>query len=69
LGEPPFTNFTDPFKGTLDYIFIRKGEQAIIPQKIMELPPLEILQSHNALPNDTYPSDHISILCEFGIAE
>lgn len=75
-GEPTFTNFTDSFKGTLDYIFIFKStpeedaaanRRTLTPTKIMHLPFLELLTSHVALPNDIFASDHVSILCEFQI--
>jgi len=70
-GEPPFTNFTERWAGTLDYIFIAgSGEQLkntkqIFPAKILEIPPREILASQTGLPNDFYSSDHVPILCEF----
>jgi RNA exonuclease NGL2 len=75
-GEPTFTNFTESFKGTLDYIFVLgkstpEGDAAnrktVTPTKIMHLPYLDTLTSHVALPNDMFASDHVSILCEFQI--
>jgi len=75
-GEPTFTNFTDSFKGTLDYIYIfkstpeedeKENRRTIIPSKIMHLPFLEVLTAHGALPNDMFASDHVSIVCEFQI--
>jgi RNA exonuclease NGL2 len=67
-GEPPFTNFTDSFKGTLDYIFVKEGESKIVPQKLMDFPPLVELETNTALPNDVFSSDHLSIMCEFCVS-
>ena len=53
--EPKYTNYTNDFKGTTDYIFVNS--------KINVLGALEELNKDNLLklksiPNDKYPSDH-----------
>lgn len=42
-------------------------ETSIDANYIMELPPIEDLAIHEALPNDIFASDHVSIMCEFAI--
>jgi 2',5'-phosphodiesterase len=63
---PSFTNYVMGFRKTLDYIFVsetnetarwRIGEPAPVPtEQDMRCP---------AIPNGMYPSDHISIACDF----
>ncbi len=54
--EPDFTTFTTSWHGTLDYIFLL-GE--IHVQQILELPSLSLIEP--GIPNDLFPSDHVSL--------
>ena len=78
-GEPPFTNYTQGWKGTLDYIFTarRREEQQqqlatdadnvaqVEVDSILELPGLDLVSSETALPNEQLGSDHCAIACQF----
>jgi len=48
-----YTERLGEFKGTIDYIFLSDGFKNIIPKKTEELT--------EYLPNENYPSDHISL--------
>lgn len=61
--EPKFTNFTPDFKGTLDYIFYNSKLKV---SKNLETTKEEEIKTIG-LPNDFYPSDHISLYCEFNL--
>lgn len=63
--EPPFTNYTEKFKGTLDYLFIPRSHTHLIPRAILEIPSETSVSAHTALPDDTLSSDHVSIACLF----
>lgn len=58
----PYTNFTLSFKCVLDYIFIDTNYLAV--EKIVPLPSLVELTENVALPSITFPSDHISLICD-----
>lgn len=66
-GEPPFTNYTPGFTGTLDYIFFFPTDQ-IKPVSFLELPEPESSDIHGGLPNFSHPSDHLPIGAEFVIS-
>lgn len=63
--EPPFTNFTEGFKGTIDYIFATCDDMYcsgayLIPSKE------ELYQhTHSCLPNPQFPSDHLGLCADF----
>lgn len=63
-GEPRFTNVTQDFKGTLDYILYTSDSLA--PSATLELPDeSEVRTKSNAgLPNDTWSSDHVALCVE-----
>eukprot|EP00887_Chlorella_sp_A99_P001164 scaffold14.g1164.t1 len=63
-GEPRFTNITQDFRGTLDYILYTTD--SLVPSATLELPDeTEIRTKSNAgLPNDTWSSDHIALCVE-----
>eukprot|EP00210_Caulerpa_lentillifera_P005163 g4935.t1 len=63
--EPLFTNYTDTFKGTLDYIFYTSN--MLSPTALLELPSEEEPDIENGIPNDRYSSDHICIMAEFQV--
>lgn len=60
-GTPEFTNYTDDFKGCLDYIFCQKHIQVL---QCLPFPPEEELAIATALPNQYFPSDHISLVAD-----
>ena len=76
-GEPPYTNYTAGWKGTLDYVFVMRdtAEQqqqqssvasvGVEVDNVLELPGLDVVSSATALPNDTLGSDHLAIGCQF----
>lgn len=65
-GEPPFTNCTPGFTGTLDYIFFSPTD-SIRPVSFLELPEPDSLDVVGGLPNYSHPSDHLPIGAEFEI--
>ncbi|KAJ1733104.1 RNA exonuclease ngl2 [Coemansia biformis] len=62
-GEPIYTNYAK-WKGTLDYIFFSPG-RGISVREVFSLP-AEILMKPG-LPNETFASDHVSVLARFSI--
>ncbi|TKY70167.1 Carbon catabolite repressor protein 4-like 4 [Spatholobus suberectus] len=65
-GEPPFTNYTPGFTGTLDYILLSPSDH-IKPISFLELPDSDAADIVGGLPNFSYPSDHLPIGAEFEI--
>ncbi|XP_014519410.1 carbon catabolite repressor protein 4 homolog 4 isoform X3 [Vigna radiata var. radiata] len=65
-GEPPFTNYTPGFTGTLDYILFSPSDH-IKPISFLELPDSDAADIVGGLPNFSYPSDHLPIGAEFEI--
>ena len=61
-NEPPFTNFTDSFVSTLDYIFY---DGSLTLKEILSLPNEEFVKKSVALPSIEFPSDHLSIGAKF----
>ncbi|ONI05640.1 hypothetical protein PRUPE_5G016000 [Prunus persica] len=66
-GEPPFTNYTPGFTGTLDYIFFSPSD-CIRPVSFLELPEPGSSDLDGGLPNFSHPSDHLPIGVEFEIS-
>ncbi|XP_027360452.1 carbon catabolite repressor protein 4 homolog 4 isoform X2 [Abrus precatorius] len=65
-GEPPFTNYTPGFTGTLDYILFSPSNR-IKPISFLQLPDSDATDIVGGLPNFSYPSDHLPIGAEFEI--
>ncbi|GMH09624.1 hypothetical protein Nepgr_011465 [Nepenthes gracilis] len=65
-GEPPFTNCTPGFTGTLDYIFFSPSNY-IRPVSFLELPEADSSSVVGGLPNYYHPSDHLPIGAEFEV--
>ncbi|XP_024992001.1 carbon catabolite repressor protein 4 homolog 4 isoform X1 [Cynara cardunculus var. scolymus] len=65
-GEPPFTNCTPGFTGTLDYILFSPSE-GIEPVGYLELPVAESPDVKGGLPNYYHPSDHLPIGADFAV--
>ncbi|XP_028111233.1 carbon catabolite repressor protein 4 homolog 4 isoform X2 [Camellia sinensis] len=66
-GEPPFTNYTPGFTGTLDYIFFSPSGDNIKPVSFLELSEPESPDVLGGLPNYHHPSDHLPIGAEFEV--
>tara|TARA_B110001450_G_scaffold220096_1_gene215408 strand:- start:47 stop:1639 length:1593 start_codon:yes stop_codon:yes gene_type:complete len=63
-GEPIFTNCTDGFFGTLDYIFYT--DDTLAPLSLLELPSeKECRNKYGGLPNTQCSSDHVALMAEF----
>ncbi|XP_057479043.1 carbon catabolite repressor protein 4 homolog 4 isoform X1 [Actinidia eriantha] len=65
-GEPPFTNCTPGFTGTLDYIFFSPSGD-IKPVSYLEIPGPGSPDVIGGLPNYHHPSDHLPIGAEFEV--
>jgi mRNA deadenylase 3'-5' endonuclease subunit Ccr4 len=65
-NHPSYTNFTENFKATLDYIFHSKF---LVPVRILKLPVLSELTLEEYLPSSRYPSDHLKLYAEFYFKE
>ena len=59
-SEPNYTNFTQFYQGTLDYIFYNNS---LTVQSAMKLPVLS-----SFIPSETEPSDHLPIMATFALA-
>ncbi|KAJ2883107.1 RNA exonuclease ngl2 [Coemansia aciculifera] len=62
-GEPIYTNYAK-WKGTLDYIFY-KPSQGMHVRDVMSLPAEARMKP--GLPNESFASDHVSLLARFGV--
>jgi len=63
-AEPPFTNYTSGFKGTLDYLWFDPNSLRVLA--VAQIPSEEDLNlAGGALPNAQYPSDHLMLLADF----
>ncbi|XP_057851265.2 carbon catabolite repressor protein 4 homolog 4 isoform X2 [Cryptomeria japonica] len=65
-GEPPFTNYTPGFTGTLDYILFSSPNH-VQPIRVLKLPSDESPDIQGGLPNENHPSDHLPIGADFEI--
>jgi hypothetical protein len=65
-GEPPFTNFTPKFTGTLDHVFLtRPLVPCLVARKA--LPDRTEKDLGQGIPNQLYASDHLPIGFDFRI--
>merc|ERR1719183_1615578 len=62
-SEAQYTNYTEDFKGTLDYIWFSPDTLSVLA--ISEVDVESQLTQETALPSSTRPSDHISLVCTF----
>lgn len=64
--EPPFTNYTTNFKGTLDYIWYSANN--LRPLAVAEIPSEDdILHFGEGMPSAQYSSDHIMMVADMQI--
>jgi len=61
--EPPYTNFTAHFVGTLDYMWYTYDRLSV--GGLLELAEDRLVQESTALPSPTFSSDHLPLLSEF----
>jgi len=61
--EPPYTNFTAHFVGTLDYLWYTVDRLAV--GGLLEMVDDRLVQEHTALPSPLFSSDHVPLLAEF----
>ncbi|XP_078601372.1 nocturnin-like [Branchiostoma floridae x Branchiostoma japonicum] len=65
-SEPVYTTWTvrtdGEWRQTLDYIFFSKDKFQV--ETCLEIPPEELV-GETRLPSHTYPSDHLSLVCDF----
>uniref|UniRef100_A0A1D1XVK6 Carbon catabolite repressor protein 4 4 n=2 Tax=Anthurium amnicola TaxID=1678845 RepID=A0A1D1XVK6_9ARAE len=67
-GEPPFTNCTPDFTGTLDYIFFSSSSN-LKPVGLLQIPGHESPEVAGGLPNYYHPSDHLPIGGDFEVSD
>jgi len=65
--EAEYTNYTEDFKGTLDYIFFSADSLAVLA--VSQVDEEAQLQQETALPSSTRPSDHVSLVATFMFRE
>lgn len=65
-GEPLATSFHSRFMGTVDYIWHTKE---LVPVKVLETLPVEILKKTKGLPSKIWGSDHLALVCELAFAD
>ncbi|CAI5743108.1 unnamed protein product [Hyaloperonospora brassicae] len=61
-GIPAFTNFVKSFVDTLDYIMV--GSKALQVRDVFPFFTEEEVSHEVALPSSTFPSDHVSLVCD-----
>lgn len=61
--EPEFTNYTLDFVGVLDYIFF--SQNALNAVAVLNSFSEDLASCRVALPNGSYPSDHLSLVADF----
>lgn len=59
----PYTNFTDSFKGTIDYMFYQESSRLQVKDVY------NCAASDDPLPNRVFPSDHVPLICTFGLKD
>ncbi|XP_015583408.2 carbon catabolite repressor protein 4 homolog 5 [Ricinus communis] len=65
-GEPLATSYHSMFMGTVDYIW---HTQELIPVRVLETLPIDILRRSAGLPNEKWGSDHLALVCELAFAD
>lgn len=60
-GFPAYTNYTEDFKGCLDYIFYSPDSFTV--EEIVPIPSEEAVSRDVGLPSELFPSDHIPLIC------
>ncbi|KAL5726289.1 hypothetical protein ACHQM5_009343 [Ranunculus cassubicifolius] len=61
-GEPLATSFHSKFLGTVDYLWYSEG---LVPSRVLDTPPLDILRKTQGLPYKKLGSDHLALVSEY----
>ncbi|XP_029126672.1 carbon catabolite repressor protein 4 homolog 5 isoform X5 [Cajanus cajan] len=61
IGEPLATSYHSKFMGTVDYIW---HSEDLIPVRVLETLPIDILRRSRGLPSEKWGSDHLAVVCE-----
>jgi len=61
--EPPYTNFTAHFVGTLDYMWYTYDRLSV--GGLLEMVDDRQVHENTALPSPLFSSDHVPLLCEY----
>jgi len=61
--EAPFTNYTEEFKGTLDYVWFSHQDLSVLA--VTQVDDERDLKEETALPSSKRPSDHVSLVATF----
>lgn len=67
FGEPPFTNWAQGYKETLDYIFIRRGEESVKLCGVLQMPKREEM-GEGEPQEGRFPSDHVCEMVEVEVS-
>jgi CCR4-NOT transcription complex subunit 6 len=67
VGELPFTNYVSNFTGTVDYIWYSVA--ALAPRALLGPVDAEYIARVPGFPNVHFPSDHVSLMAEFGFKQ
>jgi mRNA deadenylase 3'-5' endonuclease subunit Ccr4 len=66
---PVFTHYITDFCGTLDYILASQPSETepygLVCQKSAPMPSKAEIEKHVAMPGECWPSDHVSLACDF----
>ncbi|RDX99283.1 Carbon catabolite repressor protein 4-like 5, partial [Mucuna pruriens] len=65
IGEPVATSYHSKFMGTVDYIW---HSEDLIPVRVLETLPIDILRRSRGLPSEKWGSDHLAVVCELAFA-
>lgn len=65
-GEPLATSFHSKFIGTVDYIW---HTEELVPVKVLETLPVDILKRIGGLPSKKWGSDHLALVCELAFID
>ncbi|TKY44705.1 Carbon catabolite repressor protein 4-like 5 [Spatholobus suberectus] len=66
IGEPLATSYHSKFMGTVDYIW---HSEDLIPVRVLETLPIDILRRSRGLPSEKWGSDHLAVVCELAFAK
>ncbi|KAF5957773.1 hypothetical protein HYC85_004998 [Camellia sinensis] len=65
-GEPLATSYHSKFMGTVDYIW---HTQELVPVRVLETLPVDILRKTGGLPSKNWGSDHLALVCELAFMD
>ncbi|WCJ21995.1 CCR4-Not complex 3'-5'-exoribonuclease subunit Ccr4 [Euphorbia peplus] len=65
-GEPLATSYHSKFLGTVDYLWYSEG---IVPTRVLDTLPFDILRRTGGLPCEKLGSDHLALVSEFAFTQ